>query len=86
LQGEGALRLYLTFIASVGPHAASVHAALFVMKPLLKTAGRIAVESLWVERSIILKKMERHAAQAPALRERHHNFRHFRSFLILAHL
>jgi hypothetical protein len=76
LQGEGALRLYLTFIASVGPHAASVHAALFVMKPLLKTAGRIA----------ILKKMERHAAQAPALRERHHNFRHFRSFLILAHL
>jgi len=30
--------------------------------------------------------MERHAAQAPALRERNHNFRHFRSFLILAHL
>jgi len=28
--------------------------------------------------------MERHAA--PALRERDHNFRHFRSFLILAHL
>jgi len=26
------------------------------------------------------KKMERHAAQAPALRERHHNFRHFSSF------
>jgi hypothetical protein len=30
--------------------------------------------------------MERHAAQAPALRERDLNFRHFRSFLILAHL
>jgi hypothetical protein len=29
--------------------------------------------------------MEPHAAQAPALRERNHNFRHFRSFLILAH-
>ena len=27
-----------------------------------------------------------HAAQARALRERDHNFRHFRSFLILAHL
>ena len=27
-----------------------------------------------------------HAAQARALRERNHNFRHFRSFLILAHL
>jgi hypothetical protein len=26
------------------------------------------------------------AAQALALRERNHNFRHFRSFLILAHL
>jgi hypothetical protein len=34
----------------------------------------------------ILKKTERHAAQAPALRERDHNFGHFRSFLILAHL
>jgi hypothetical protein len=27
--------------------------------------------------------MERHAAQAPALRERRHNFRHFSSFLLI---
>jgi hypothetical protein len=29
---------------------------------------------------------DEHAAQALALHERNHNFRHFRSFLILAHL
>jgi hypothetical protein len=32
----------------------------------------LPVESLWVERSIYIEKTERHAAQAPALRERYH--------------
>jgi hypothetical protein len=39
-----------------------------------------------VEEFYHFKKMEYHAAQALALRERNHNFRHFRSSLILAHL
>jgi hypothetical protein len=38
----------------------------------LNILGILPVESLWVERSILIEKTERHAAQAPALRERYH--------------
>ena len=34
---------------------------------------------------IFTKEMERNAALAPALRDRHHNFRHFSSFLSALH-
>ncbi len=47
----------------------------------LNVLGMLPVESLVVERSILIEKTERHAAQAPALRERYHKSSIFNSGL-----
>ena len=45
---------------------------IYAILPVENLPSRTSGSTDWVERSILIEKTERHAAQAPALRERCH--------------